>query len=785
MPRPARPHMARTTTALIASLSLMVPSFGQVALAQDSAALEALLPAAPLDGDTAAALNAEQARFQPELSAALATELAAGLTPEMLTCADGAAAPCAPEVPLVTPSGIAVELAANGTFVLLPAEMQEKAVEMTGLTPAHAAEKAGLEAEQAKAAEEAAKIEAEAAKEAEKAAEAAAKEAEKAAEAEAKAAEAAAKEAAQQADAETKAAEQAAAEAAKQAEQQAAADAKAAEEAAKAAEKQAEAEAKAAQEAAKVAEEQAASEAKAAAQASEEAQKKAAEDIAKAKAATDSAGAAALNAVTGQPAAEPAPAPAAAPVDTPVVEAPKPAAPTAAVEAPKAAVPATAAPADKAKELAEALAAEQAAQAGAPAIPVATPEAKAETTIEDLTKVLEAEGKAADPTVQPEAVAIETEAAKAAAAASDAPVAAALQALGAKPVAATDAAAPAVEEVKVTEDAARSSAQDFDTSVAEAARKAAEQLSQPAAEAASKADSGLSDIEKLAIAGLGALAVGTMLNNNRRVSLNTGDRIVVTRPDGSQEVIKDENVLLFRPGNDVRTETFDDGSTRTIVTREDGSQIVTVRDAELRVLKRVKVMPDGTEYALIDETEAVTPVQVNLLPDAAPAYIPPTGGWDEAAVREALARETAVDRTFTLNQVRNIPEVRALVAPVEIEAVTFDTGSAAIRPDQARALALLGTAMQDRIAKNPREMFLIEGHTDTVGQAGMNLALSDRRAESVALALTEYFDIPPENMVVQGYGEQFLKVREAGDIRANRRAAVRRITDLLQTAANN
>jgi outer membrane protein OmpA-like peptidoglycan-associated protein len=63
---------------------------------------------------------------------------------------------------------------------------------------------------------------------------------------------------------------------------------------------------------------------------------------------------------------------------------------------------------------------------------------------------------------------------------------------------------------------------------------------------------------------------------------------------------------------------------------------------------------------------------------------------------------------------------------------------------------------------NPAEVFLIEGHTDATGKAAMNLALSDRRAESVALALTEYFDIPPENMVVQGYGESELLIDSQG-----------------------
>ena len=88
----------------------------------------------------------------------------------------------------------------------------------------------------------------------------------------------------------------------------------------------------------------------------------------------------------------------------------------------------------------------------------------------------------------------------------------------------------------------------------------------------------------------------------------------------------------------------------------------------------------------------------------------------------------------------------------------------------------------DAVRDNPREIFIVEGHTDTVGSDASNLALSDRRAESVALALTEYFQVPPENMVVQGYGEQILQVRQEGDVRENRRAAVRRITGLLQTA---
>jgi outer membrane protein OmpA-like peptidoglycan-associated protein len=96
----------------------------------------------------------------------------------------------------------------------------------------------------------------------------------------------------------------------------------------------------------------------------------------------------------------------------------------------------------------------------------------------------------------------------------------------------------------------------------------------------------------------------------------------------------------------------------------------------------------------------------------------------------------------------------------------------------------LGALITQLIDANPNEVFLIEGHTDAVGSAASNLALSDRRAESVAKALTEYFEVPPENLVVQGYGESELKIETLGDERANRRVALRIVTSLLRQGAN-
>jgi outer membrane protein OmpA-like peptidoglycan-associated protein len=159
-------------------------------------------------------------------------------------------------------------------------------------------------------------------------------------------------------------------------------------------------------------------------------------------------------------------------------------------------------------------------------------------------------------------------------------------------------------------------------------------------------------------------------------------------------------------------------------------------------------------------------------------------------IDEVLARATRSEpelgaelrdlgRSFSLRQVREIVEVRELAPEISLEDITFRSGSAAIQPTEAEQLREIGLLMRQMIRDDPREIFLVEGYTDAVGSAAMNLLLSDRRAESVALALTEYFDVPPENMVVQGYGERFLKIPTLEAERLNRRVAVRRITSLI------
>ena len=325
-----------------------------------------------------------------------------------------------------------------------------------------------------------------------------------------------------------------------------------------------------------------------------------------------------------------------------------------------------------------------------------------------------------------------------------------------------------------------------------AIRRATEEFSAAPQVVAPGKKNKLSDLEKAGLVVLGALAVGTIINHNKNVTAaqqqqqqqvvsNTGDRVVVLQPNGTYQVYKDDDALLRQPGNTQRVETYKDGSTRTIMDRPDGTQIVTIRNATGRVLRRAHYDTLGNELLLIDDLAPEKAIVVSELPKPRnrPVVISPRDS--DVALKTALAKlqiEKA-GRSFSLRQVREIPQVRHLAAMIDVDKITFASGSSALSTSEINALSDLGTVMRDILDLNRGELFLIEGHTDAVGKAAMNLALSDRRAETVALALTEYFDIPPENMVVQGYGETELLIDTQANEKRNRRVAVRLITPLL------
>lgn len=102
--------------------------------------------------------------------------------------------------------------------------------------------------------------------------------------------------------------------------------------------------------------------------------------------------------------------------------------------------------------------------------------------------------------------------------------------------------------------------------------------------------------------------------------------------------------------------------------------------------------------------------------------------------------------------------------------VNFAYDSADLSPE--------ATAQLDELAKvltQPEfvtDRFLIAGHTDAAGGADYNLALSDRRAQSVLAYLTEAFDLPKDRFVVAGFGETRLADPENSRDAINRRVEI-------------
>src|SRR5215471_14152130 len=280
-----------------------------------------------------------------------------------------------------------------------------------------------------------------------------------------------------------------------------------------------------------------------------------------------------------------------------------------------------------------------------------------------------------------------------------------------------------------------------------------------------------------------------------RREVREGDRLLIEEPgrviiqQGGQTIVRHNEADRFRwQAQDVHIERRGT-DTITVFDRPDGSRIYTVNDEYGRLLHRYRRMPDGREIIIIDNRYAEPPNPFGYFVDLPPPVI--RIPRERYIVQDEYARPDDIyyalwagpvdyiDRPYSLDEIRYSLPLRERMPRVDLDTVTFDTSSWEVAPDQVERLAVIADGINRAIAANPSEVFLIEGHTDAVGSDIDNLSLSDRRAESVALVLSQQFGVPPENLTTQGYGAHYLKIPTQGPERANRRVTVRRITPLL------
>ena len=274
---------------------------------------------------------------------------------------------------------------------------------------------------------------------------------------------------------------------------------------------------------------------------------------------------------------------------------------------------------------------------------------------------------------------------------------------------------------------------------------------------------------------------------DNRIILETGDRIFVRG---------DDRPRLRRDAERTYYDELPRGRLRETIVRPGGYEIVTIYDRYGDILQRSRIDRNGNEYLMIyapeyDDTPraAIFDVGYDLPPMRLTIpvrdYIVDVARDPERDFYNFLSQPPVerVERIYSIDEVRHSARLRDKVRRIDLDTIHFATGSAEVSLSQAKTLRKVASAMQKILAKDPGETFFIEGHTDAVGSDRSNLVLSDRRAESVASLLTEVYDIPAENLVTQGYGERFLKIRTQAAEQENRRVTIRRVTPLIRPVA--
>jgi outer membrane protein OmpA-like peptidoglycan-associated protein len=286
-----------------------------------------------------------------------------------------------------------------------------------------------------------------------------------------------------------------------------------------------------------------------------------------------------------------------------------------------------------------------------------------------------------------------------------------------------------------------------------------------------------------------------------------GDRVIIEEPDrrriirgeGGRFIIRHDESARFRGrGRDYREERGP-GNNKIIVINRGGLSIHTEVDQEGKLIRRWRKGRDGRDFVLIDNRDRGDyrrrrgerrggpgigfyidlPAPVVRIPRD--RYYVYADRASEEDIEETLSAPPVedIEPEYTLDEIRSSPRLRERMPSVNLNTINFEFGSWELGEDQFGRLGGMAKAIENILRRNADEVFLIEGHTDAVGSDEDNLSLSDRRAESVARVLTDEFNIPPENLVTQGYGEQHLLVNTDQAERSNRRVEFRRITPLL------
>ena len=143
-------------------------------------------------------------------------------------------------------------------------------------------------------------------------------------------------------------------------------------------------------------------------------------------------------------------------------------------------------------------------------------------------------------------------------------------------------------------------------------------------------------------------------------------------------------------------------------------------------------------------------------------------------MKNKVVRHSGFQVIFTISYLMlfsiNVHGAEPLINETNLKAglrleVKFASNSATLTRNSRRYLDKLAKQL-----KSPQwadEDFIVEGHTDTAGDEGYNLSLSEKRAEGVKSYLVKKHKIEPNRIATRGYGES-MPLDSSKTVKANR-----------------
>ena len=194
------------------------------------------------------------------------------------------------------------------------------------------------------------------------------------------------------------------------------------------------------------------------------------------------------------------------------------------------------------------------------------------------------------------------------------------------------------------------------------------------------------------------------LRGERRESTE-GGRTIIREPDrtiiteGGQAIIRHSEVDRFRYGaQDVRMERHGN-DTVTIVIRPDGDRVVTTLDENGFLLRRSRILTDGREIIIIDNRPRpgrgyrpgvgyggffvdLPPPVIRIPRDR---YIVETETATPMLLYETLLAPPVevIDRPYSLDEIRYSAPLRDRMPRIDLDTVTFDSGSWELSPTES------------------------------------------------------------------------------------------------------